>query len=149
MSGLAYFVDTGIWHARWHNRDQWHHIVDRIMRELTDQRVSLFTTDVVILEYMTLARNRGVPLLWIEQRVEAIEKQTEVICTGEDDMSRARQLFVKYGSISFSGCDIWSVAVMERLGLSRILTIDDQFIKCNRFVDVRPNSTERRIVLES
>jgi len=146
---LDYFVDSGFWFALWHNRDRWYRVVDRIMRELTDLRVSLLTTDVVILEFMTLARSRGMAIPRIEERVKAIEAQTELIYTVEGDLRRARALFVRYGSITFSGYDISSVAVMERLGISHVLTLDDEFIRCNRFVDVRPNSYERRLALEA
>lgn len=143
----AYFVDTGVWKAKWDPEDQWYDSVNVILREVTDFRPQLFTTDVVILEFITLARSRGIGIYKIDEYVSAILDSTKVVYTLAEDLRQARDLLLKYGQITFSGFDASSFAVMRRYGISKVLSTDDEFIKCGHFIDVRPNVGERQIVL--
>jgi predicted nucleic acid-binding protein len=143
----AYFVDTGVWKARWDLEDQWYYTVNAILREVTGFRPQLFTTDVVVLEFITLSRSRGTSIHKIDEYVGAILDSAEVIYTLPEDLRQARVLLVKYEQISFSGFDASSFAVMRRYEINKVLSTDDEFIKCGHFIDVRPNVGERKVVL--
>jgi predicted nucleic acid-binding protein len=109
-------------------------------------RTPLVTTDVVILEFVTLAR-KDVSLGKIEEYMESIFESATVEYTMATDLHSAWRLLKNYSAIPFSGFDASSLAVMERLEISRALTIDDEFIRCNRFIEVRPTYPERKTVL--
>jgi uncharacterized protein len=145
----AYFVDAGSWMAHFDGSDQWHSLAETILRELTDLRMPLHTSDVMIFEFITLARRRRFSILRIEEWVASILESAEVTCTILEDLDSARSLIIKYPALPFSGFDASSLAVMERLQINRVFTVDDEFIKCNRFVDVRPNFSERKTVVRT
>jgi predicted nucleic acid-binding protein len=145
----AYFVDTGIWKAHFDSRDQWHGVTEQIFRDLTSFRPYLFTTDVVLFEFITLARADGISLDKIETYVRAIVASSRVEYVDEKDLQKARQILLRYPALGFSGVDVSSLAIMERLALNKILTVDEEFRKCNRFIIVRPDPAERRSALET
>jgi predicted nucleic acid-binding protein len=143
----AYFVDTGIWKAHFDSKDQWHRVTELILRDITQFRPYLFTTDIVLLEFIALARRDGISIAKIDRHVEAIIESSKVEYMSEGDLKNARQMLLRYPALGFSGVDVSTLAIMDRLALKNVLTVDEEFRKCNRFVIVRPDSTERRNVL--
>src|SRR5882672_1991261 len=103
-----FFVDTGIWKAHLDKRDQWHGLVNAILKELAEWRTPLITTDVVILEFITLAR-RDVSLGKIEEYIESILESARVEYTIAGDLHSARKLLKTYSAIPFSGVDASSI----------------------------------------
>jgi predicted nucleic acid-binding protein len=65
-----------------------------------------------------------------------------------EDLISARQFITQYAAIPFSGFDASSLAVIERLGITHVLTVDDEFIRCGRFTSVRPTVIERKAVVK-
>jgi predicted nucleic acid-binding protein len=147
MMREAYFVDTGIWKAHFDSKDQWHRVTEMILREITQFRPYLFTTDVVLLEFIALARSHGISIDKIDRDVEAIIESTRVEYISETDLKNARQILLRYPALGFSGVDVSTLAIMDRLALKNVLTVDEEFRKCNRFVIVRPDPTERKNAL--
>jgi predicted nucleic acid-binding protein len=141
-------VDSGVWIAHFDTSDQWHRITETILRELAEARTPLHTSDVLLFEFMTLARSRHFTISRIEEWVDAIWRTATVTCTVVEDLRLARQLITQYSAIPFSGFDASSLSVAHRLGISQVLTVDDEFIRCGRFTAVRPTLEERRAVLK-
>lgn len=148
MTRHAYFIDTGIWKAFFDPNDRWHQITSSILREISESRPHLYTSDVVILEFITEGRKGGLSIQKIDNFVESILKSSKVHFLTQEDLTTARQTLLRYSNLQFSGVDATIIAIADRLEIKMILTTDGDFMKCNKFNDVRPNLWERRAVLE-
>src|SRR6266850_7334080 len=105
----AYFVDTGIWKAHFDSKDQWHRVTELIFRDITSFRPYLFTTDVILLEFITLARADGISIDKIDQHVQAIVASCRMEYVNERDLENAEKLLLRYPALGFSGVDVSSL----------------------------------------
>lgn len=140
-----FFVDSSFWHAWFHKDDQWHAAVIPVMRELVDQSAMLVTSDVILLEYMTLAKSRNVSAEIIERNIKAITKDASIDHFVDGDFDKIRELHLKYHNLTLSSFDLSILLLSQRAGISRLLTTDEEFAKCGRFVEIRPRADERQL----
>lgn len=129
------FVDTGVLYAAIIERDPYH----TVCRQLVDEtKYDLVTTDFVIDELLTLMSVRG-------NRAAAIRighllwagRLAEIHWLGQQDVLEAWRIFSEFDDKQWSFTDCTSYAVMQTLGITEALALDDHFRQFG-FVDVKP-----------
>ena len=120
---MSLFVDTSVWYAA----------ADRSERNNTRAKTilsageALVTSDHILIETWTLLRHRlgrgAAERFWdaLRNGVAAVE------FVGAADLETAWQIGVSYHDQDFSIVDRTSFAVMRRLGLERVASLDDDF----------------------
>lgn len=120
---MSLFVDTSFWFAAAVLSDANN---DRAKRVLSSGE-PLFTSDHVLGETWTLLRNR-VHRHAAEHFWEGLRKGVATIePVGTADLEAAWQMGLSYPDQDFSLVDRTSFAVMQRLGLERAASFDDDF----------------------
>jgi uncharacterized protein len=120
---MSLFVDTSIWYAAADSADSSNARAKAILK--SGER--LVTTDHVLVETWTLLRHRirsqAAARFWEGMRsgVAAIEP------VGMADLEAAWQIGLSYNAQDFSIVDHTSFAVMRRLGIERVASLDDRF----------------------
>jgi uncharacterized protein len=120
---MSLFVDTSIWYAAADSSDGSNARAKAILK--ADE--PLFTTDHVLVETWTLLRHRiqrhAAERFWegIRNGAAAIEP------VGMTDLEAAWQIGLTYSDQDFSIVDRTSFAVMRRLGIDRVASLDDHF----------------------
>lgn len=128
------FVDTWGWLALGHRQDPRHLEVKRLYQELRDQRVSIYTSDYVLDEAITLLFRREV----FSEAVRFVEGLFAAGTLGHlivervtsDRFSaawRLRKQFQDKPRISFT--DLTSMVIMQERGISQVLTEDEHFVQ--------------------
>lgn len=122
------FVDTGPWIALSDPRDQWHSLAVRTMERVRQERYSLVTSNLVLIETYSglvgriqrtaIARLRSTVLGSASIQVEQIDEATEDF---------AWRLFMRYDDKTVSFVDCTSFAVMEQLAITTAFTFDRHF----------------------
>ncbi len=121
---MATFVDTSIWYAAANESD-----VDRDMARslLAEHEDSLVTSDHVLVELWNLA-NARIHHAAANQVVSAIQSaRARIECTNESDLAVANAISPQYPDQAFSLTDRTSWALMERLGITEALSLDDHY----------------------
>jgi predicted nucleic acid-binding protein len=117
------FVDTSVWYAAADRSDSSNARAKDVLRSL-EERV---TTDHVLLETWLLARHR-LGRATAETIVTGIARGiARIEVTGAADLERAFAIGEEWPDQDFALTDRTSFAVMERLGLSRVASFDDDF----------------------
>ena len=131
MSDLV-FIDTWGWIALGHWKDARHHEVKALYKELRSQGARLYTSDYVLDELITLLFRRAAfeeADRFVEGLFHASEQRLLTIERITSDRFAYTWAFRKKlqdkPRISFT--DLTSMAVMEELGIERVLTDDDHF----------------------
>jgi uncharacterized protein len=120
---MSLFVDTSFWFAAAVSSDANN---DRAKRVLGSGE-PLFTSDHVLVETWTLLRKR-VHRHAAERFWEGLRKGVSTIePVGTADLEAAWQMGLSYPDQDFSLVDRTSFAVMQRLGLERAASFDDDF----------------------
>ena len=120
---MSLFVDTSIWYAAADTGDPSNARAKVILKS----GEPLVTTDHVLVEVWTLVRYRiesdAAARFWegIRNGVAAIEP------VGMADLEAAWQIGLSPGAQEFSIVDRTSFAVMRRLGIERVASLDDHF----------------------
>lgn len=120
---MSLFVDTSIWYAAGDRGDR----ANRRAKEILKSDEPLITTDHVLVETWLLFRHRlnrrAAERFWdgLRSGVAAIESVTTA------DLERAFAIGETYADQDFSIVDRTSFAVMQRLGLERAASLDDDF----------------------
>jgi predicted nucleic acid-binding protein len=120
---MSLFVDTSIWYAAADSGDRSNARAKDVLR--TNE--PLVTTDHVLVETWMLIRYRMRPQaaerFWdgLRSGVAAIEP------VGSADLEAAWAIGTSYGDQDFSIVDRTSFAVMRRLGVERVASLDDHF----------------------
>lgn len=120
---MSLFVDTSIWYAAADSADASNARAKAILK--SGER--LVTTDHVLVETWTLLRYRirsnVAARFWdgIRSGVAAIEP------VGMADLEAAWQIGLSHNTQDFSIVDQTSFAVMRRLGIERVASLDDRF----------------------
>lgn len=120
---MSLFVDTSIWYAAGDRGDR----ANRRAKEILKSDEQLITTDHILVETWFLFRHRlnrrAAERFWdgLRSGVAAIESVTTA------DLERAFAIGETYPDQGFSIVDRTSFAVMQRLGLERAASLDDDF----------------------
>jgi predicted nucleic acid-binding protein len=120
---MSLFVDTSIWYAAADFSDASNASAKAILRSAEP----LLTTDHVLVETWTLLRYR-IQRSVAERFWEGIRNGVAIIePVGMADLEAAWQFGISYGDQDFSIVDRTSFAVMRRLGIDRVASLDDHF----------------------
>jgi predicted nucleic acid-binding protein len=120
---MSLFVDTSIWYAAADSSD----LSNARAKAILAGGEPLLTTDHVLVETWTLLRYRirrqAAERFWegLRAGVAAIEP------VGEADLEAAWHLGIAFPGQDFSLVDRTSFAVMRRLGMERVASLDDHF----------------------
>lgn len=118
------FVDTGVWYAAMDKGDRSH---ARARHLLQSQTGSMFLTDQVLLETWRLAAHRlgwGVAERFFGSIRGGVAEAGAVTAV---DRERAWAIGQLFEDQQLSLTDRTSFAVMERLGMTRVATFDNDF----------------------
>jgi len=128
------FVDTWGWIALGHHRDPRHPRVKRLYQELHKAGGVFYTSDYILDEVATLLFRREVFLeavRFMEGIFESAQQRLLMIERITSDRFAAawslRKHFQDKPRISFT--DLTSMALMQELGVTRILTEDEHFLQ--------------------
>jgi predicted nucleic acid-binding protein len=120
---MSLFVDTSIWYAAADSSDASNTRAKAILKA----GEPLLTTDHVLVETWTLLRYR-IQRNAAERFWEGIRSGVAVIePVGIADLEAAWQIGLSYEDQDFSIVDRTSFAVMRRLGIERVASLDDHF----------------------
>ena len=128
------FVDTWGWVALGHHKDPRHLEIKEFYQELRETDGVLYTSDYVLDEVVTLLFRREV----FEEAVKFMEGVFESAQQGQLTIERItserfaaawrlRKRFQDKPGISFT--DLTSMALMQELGVNKILTEDEHFFQ--------------------
>lgn len=121
---MATFVDTSIWYAAADESDTDQDLAQSILAQHVD---SLVTSDHVLVELWNLVRIRSHHSV-AHQAVSAIHaSRTRVECTTDADLQAAETIRQQFDDQAFSLTDRTSWALMERLGITEALSLDDHY----------------------
>lgn len=119
---MSLFVDTSVWYAAASTRDRYN---SRAKELLNDERRVI--TDHILVETWRLIAHR-ISHYAAEQWWGGIRSGVaEVETVGIVDLERAWAIGERFTHQSFSLVDRTSFAVMERLGIIRVTSFDDDF----------------------
>jgi predicted nucleic acid-binding protein len=120
---VSLFVDTSAWYAAADRSDASHHRAKAVLKA----EESLVTSDHVLVETWVLVRHRlgrtAAERFWGGLRAGAAE--VEPVTAG--DLAVAWAVAESFPDQDFSIVDRTSFAVMQRLGLRRVASFDDDF----------------------
>ena len=120
---MSLFVDTSIWYAAADSSDS----MNGRAKSILAANEALVTTDHVLSETWTLIRHR-IGRRAAERFWEGLRRGIAVIeVTGAADLEAAWQIGAMYRDQDFSFVGRTSFAVMQRLGIERAASLDDDF----------------------
>ncbi len=120
---MSVFVDSSGWYAAADRRDRCHATAKRLLQTPEP----LVTTDHVVIETWRLIHHfisaHAANTFWggLRRGVATIEQTTSA------DLEAAWSIGERFADQDFSPVDRTSFAVMERLGISRVISFDDDF----------------------
>ena len=123
-------VDTSFFFAFFANNDEGHDRAVAALEEFEGYQLPeiLVTTDIIVIETITLARRRA------SHRAAAFvgehlynEKLARIYRTSLEEHHAAFDYFKRYDDKKYSAVDCLSFVVMEKLGIAEALTLDSDF----------------------
>lgn len=118
------FVDSSAWFAAVNRRDR-HHL--RAV-ELLASNSPLVTSDLVIVETWLLTNSR-IDFATAERFLLGVnDGSCEIVRICEHDWRQSSAIADRFVDQTFSLVDRTSFAAMERLGISQVVTFDDDFV---------------------
>ena len=134
MNREAIFVDTWGWMALGYRREPHHWAVKRTYQELCSNQVSIYTSDYVLDEVITLLFRRNT----FEEAIRFVEGILAAAALGQVRVERVtpdrflaawelRKRFQDKPTISFT--DLMSMVIMDERGIYQVLTEDEHFIQ--------------------
>jgi len=126
------FIDTWGWVALGHRKDVRHHEVKALYKKLRSQGGRLYTSDYVLDELITLLFRREAfeeAVRFVEGLFHASEQRLLTIERITSDRFASTWALRKklQDKLQISFTDLTSMAVMEELGIERVLTDDEHF----------------------
>jgi predicted nucleic acid-binding protein len=119
------FVDRSVWFSAALKEDQYHATCRMLLEAAVGE---LVTTDYVIDELLTLLSVRGYRDVAIAAGARLWSgKAAPVVLVTPDDLAEAWRIFQSYRDKQWSFTDCTSYAVMQRLGITEALSLDDHF----------------------
>jgi len=124
---MKVFIDTGAFLALANKRDSLHELTATVYQETLEQNATLYTSNYIIDEAITLIRAR------VEHRAAvAFIKNLDisgikVLRVTEADEHGAREIFIKYKDKEFSFTDCTSFSLIDKHSIDSILSLDAHF----------------------
>ena len=137
----ALFSDTSFLYAQADEADSDHLLVASIVEKALQQRRPIVVTTFIIVETHALILRRlgrDIAANWLQKAYDSLI----IIRPTEEDERRACEIIFAYSDKDFSFTDAISFAVMERLGITVTLSLDEHFVQFGKFTVV-PLQTER------
>lgn len=127
MTSNQVFIDTSMFFALVHDKDEFHNTAASILKKLETEKTLLITSNYVLDETFTLIRlRRGIKIADNFRR--SLTRGIKIVRITVADEAGAWQWFLKdWSKLSFTDCV--SFAAMTRLGLKRVATFDKDFQK--------------------
>jgi len=120
---MSLFVDTSMWYAAADKADA----SNLQAKSVLSGGESLVTTDHVLIETWTLIRHRlgrrAAERFWEGLRIGAASVES----VGAADLESAWEIGISYRDQDFSIVDRTSFSVMQRLGVERVASLDNDF----------------------
>ena len=120
---MSLFVDTSMWYAAADKADA----SNLQAKSVLSGGESLVTTDHVLIETWTLIRHRlgrrAAERFWEGLRIGAASVES----VGAADLEAAWEIGISYRDQDFSIVDRTSFSVMQRLGVERVASLDNDF----------------------
>ena len=120
--GVTLFVDSGVFFAAATTDDRDNRLAKSVLRN----GEAIVTTDHVIVETWMLLRSR-VGRVAADVWCERVRAATSGESVRASDLEWALRAPPRYARVDYSLVDRTSLAVIERLGLTRVATFDDDF----------------------
>ena len=118
------FVDSSAWFAAVNRRDRHH----QRGVELLASNAPLVTSDLVIVETWLLTNSR-IDFATAERFLRGVrDGECAIVHVGKDDWLQSSAIANDFLDQTFSLVDRTSFAVMERLGISQVVSFDDDFV---------------------
>lgn len=119
------FVDTSVWFSATLKEDQQHLPCRKLLEAAVGK---LVTTDYVIDELLTLLSVRGYRDVAIAAGARLWSgNSAQVVLVTPNDLAEAWRIFQAFRDKHWSFTDCTSYAVMQRLGITEALSLDDHF----------------------
>lgn len=121
---MTVFVDSSAWYAALDAKDAGHAPTTTILKEHAPQ----LTTDHVLVETWLLVARRlghGLAEAFVQ---EALDGGVQIEIVSPPDIEKACDIASAFPDQKFSIVDRTSFAVMERLGITRAISLDDDFL---------------------
>jgi len=132
----AVFVDTSAFFALADQTDRNHAAARKYVEDVA---TSLFTSNVIVHETITLVRMRlGYEPAVLFGRRLLVETAFPVVHVTPDDERQAWKIFQRYRDKRLSFVDCTSFAVMQRLGIQAAFAFDDDFRQVGKWI-VQPS----------
>ncbi len=116
------FVDSSAWFAAVNRRDRHHRRAIELLAN-----APLMTSDLVIVETWLLTNSR-IDFATAERFLCGVSDSCEIVHIGEDDWRQSFAIANRFLDQTFSIVDRTSFAAMERLGISQVVSFDDDFV---------------------
>jgi len=128
-SARSVFVDSGAWLAFLHRRDQHHRESDRAMRAAIQDRMTLFTTNLVVAEVHRLLLHR-VGFAAARTFLDGLDasRHLEIDFATPSEHAEARAWIAKLADHPITYTDAVSFAAMERRRCRLVLGFDRDFL---------------------
>ncbi len=125
-----FFVDTSFWKALIDRNEKQYSSVSKVFAKFEDQPVTMYTTDYIFSETVTLIRMRsGLGNKIAREWGNKVLSSPSVLFYKIDEklFHRAWAIFQKYQDKEFSFVDCSSFALMEEKKIETALTLDRHF----------------------
>lgn len=122
------FVDSGGWIALFRSRDSHHAAADAIFRRALDERIPLFTTNLVVAEVHRFVLHRvGIRPAAIALERIATSRHVRLVFADAADHREAERWLARLDDQVLSYTDATSFAVMRARRLETAITFDRHF----------------------
>ena len=123
-----FFVDTSGWCAVYDRSDDNHGKALAFWQKMAPSTGTLYTSDYVLDEALTLLRVRTGHTVAVEfGRLILASEVVKIIPVSASMWQKAWELFIKYGDKDFSFTDCTSFIIMQELNLKEVLAFDHHF----------------------
>jgi len=123
------FIDTSAYFALANRRDADHERATSLLHSLAVSRVRLYTTNFILAETHALTLKRLDRSLAASYVRGIYQSAMTVVRVSTADERRAWEIIGRYSDKDFSFTDATSFAVMERLHIQHVFTLDRDFVQ--------------------
>lgn len=122
------FVDSAAWIALYDDTDQYHGQAVSTWQQISAEPIALFTSDYIMDEVYTHLRRRvGLPACVAVHDLVASSSVVRVSDVTLSIRQNAWDILVRHDDKVLSFTDCTSVAMMSQLGLTEVMTFDQDF----------------------
>lgn len=123
-----YFVDTVCWIGLLNKDDELHELADKEYKHLMKSGVRLITTTAVLNEVANALSNPGFRSAVVEfHNCLRLSSRVDIIFIDQELWSSGWKLYEERSDKAWSLTDCFSIVVIEREGLKKVLTNDRHF----------------------